>query len=112
MFGPLKRCWREVCHDFLVKHPGRVVTKYDFSQLFSKAWMSTMTMKNIASGFSTTGIFPVNRDALTLPVSSTPAKTKSHQSFVTLYTPLKRQAPPDFTPEELDLYQNCYPQRI
>ena len=110
VFGPLKRSWREVCHDYLAKHFGQVVTKYDFSQLFSKAWMSTMTMRNIVSGFSITGIFPVNRDALTLPVnsSSNPDETKSHLTYVTLYTPLKRQAPRNFTPEELDLFKKCY----
>ena len=37
-FGPLKRYWRETCHQYCVKNPGRLVTRLQFSQLFSKAW--------------------------------------------------------------------------
>lgn len=113
VFGPLKSSWREVCHEYLTNHPGCVVTRYEFSQLFSKAWMGTMTIKNIQSGFSTTGIFPLCRDALALPVNNSKAsenqesENQENLSCVTLYTPLKRKAP-NFTPEELDLFKRCY----
>ena len=42
-FSPLKQFWKQECHDFLVNNPGKVVTRYDFSQLFSKAWYKGMT---------------------------------------------------------------------
>ena len=42
VFGPLKSAWREVCHSFLVSNPGRKITKYDFSHLFSEAWMKAL----------------------------------------------------------------------
>ena len=29
IFGPLKLHWREVCHQYLSAHPGRVVTRYN-----------------------------------------------------------------------------------
>lgn len=39
VFGPLKHAWREECHDYMMKHPGKVVTRYE---LFGKAWMKAM----------------------------------------------------------------------
>ena len=58
-FGPLKIEWKKICHDNLVKE-GQVVTRYTFSRLFSEAWMRSMTIKNILSGFRVTGIYPLN----------------------------------------------------
>lgn len=111
VFGPLKKRWREVCHDYLVKHPGRVVTKYEFSQLFSKSWMNAMTIKNIQAGFSTTGIFPLHRDAIKFPVNDKSSDKSSGKEetlpCVTLYTPLKREAP-KFKPEEVQLFGKCH----
>lgn len=51
IFGPLKIRWGEVCHVYLASHPGRVVTRYEFSELFSDAWLGTMTMRNIVASF-------------------------------------------------------------
>ncbi len=63
-FGPLKSHWREVCHRFISENPGKVVTRYSFSNLLRQAWMSSMTMKNVIAGFKTTGIYPVDRNAV------------------------------------------------
>ena len=35
-FHPLKVYWSEACHSFMQENPGCVVTKYNFSKLFSK----------------------------------------------------------------------------
>ena len=67
-FGPLKTYRKEECQGYLSKNPGRVVTRYQFSDIFSKAWAKGMTMKNIIGGFKTTGVFPLNREAI-LPKS-------------------------------------------
>ena len=107
VFGPLKQAWMEVCYGYLAEHPGQVVTKFEFSQLFSKAWMGSMTMQNIVSGFSTTGIYPFDRNAVRLPIASNPTVNKSYLNYVTLYTPLKRQVL-SFTDDELDSFQKCY----
>ena len=61
VFGPLKLAWREVCHSYLTNNPGKVVTRYQFSSLFSKAWLQAMTPHNIISGFSMTGVYPTDR---------------------------------------------------
>ena len=50
-FGPLKMSWRRKCQDYLVSNPGKVITRYQFSALFSAAWFEAMTMSNIVSGF-------------------------------------------------------------
>lgn len=87
-FGPLKTRWRQVVHDFRVSHPGRVVTQYNFCRLFSKAWVEAMTAVNISAGFQTTGIYPLNADALKLP-----CQTKSNSDIIhstAAFTPAKR----------------------
>ena len=63
-FGPLKAYWSEACRDFMFKNPGKVVSKFQFSKLFSGAWSKGMTISNITMGFHNTGIYPFNRDAL------------------------------------------------
>ena len=42
-FSPLKAAWRKYCHEFRSKNPGRVVIRYEFCQIFSKAWYKAMT---------------------------------------------------------------------
>lgn len=37
-FGPLKKYWSAECHAYTQNNPGRIVTKFQFSQLFAKAW--------------------------------------------------------------------------
>ena len=37
-FGSLKMCWRQKCQEYLSSNPGKVVTRYQFSHLFSAAW--------------------------------------------------------------------------
>ena len=55
-FGPLKVCWKDECHRYFTENPGRVVTRFSFCQLFSRAWYRGMTMENIIAGFRCTGI--------------------------------------------------------
>ena len=42
-FAPLKMAWRQVCHDFCTKNPGRAVTLFQFSHFFAKARYKVMT---------------------------------------------------------------------
>ena len=111
VFGPLKAAWRETCHSFLVSNPGRRITKYDFSRLFSEAWMKAMTPKNIVSGFSITGIYPLNRSAIDT-VEKSPIKTRF--PFIPLFTPSKRvslshsPARAIFSRSELERFESVY----
>ena len=63
-FAPLKTAWREACHQFMSENPGKVVSRYSFSRIFSIAWMKSMTGKNISASFKVTGIYPFNPHAL------------------------------------------------
>ena len=59
-FRPLKVAWKGVCHKYMTNPPGKVVTRLQFSQLFNAAWMSSMTISNIVSGFRVTGVYPID----------------------------------------------------
>ena len=63
-FGLLKVIWREECHTYLKKNSGKVITRFQFSEIFSKAWKRGMTTRNVVAGFETTGIYPFNPDKL------------------------------------------------
>lgn len=64
MFGPLKARYSQLCQEYLLKNPGKVINKFCFSRLFGSAWMQAMSMQNIQSGFQTTGVYPVDRNKL------------------------------------------------
>ena len=63
-FGPLKKNWSSVCHSYVSENPGKVVTKYTFSGLFSQAWYKTIRPELIVAGFRTVGICPFDRTAI------------------------------------------------
>ena len=88
VFGPFKVHWKRVCHDYQVSHPGRVINDYNFCSLFSKAWIESMTCVNIIAGFRTTGVYPVNRDAIQLPGTS--EATEGIAAPRQVFTPFKR----------------------
>ena len=46
------------------KNPGRVVTRLQFSGLFSKAWFKTISPETIINGFRKTGVCPLNKEAI------------------------------------------------
>ena len=43
-----------------VQDPGRIISRFDFSSWFAKAWKAAMTPGNITSSFSVTGVYPFN----------------------------------------------------
>jgi len=63
-FKPLKSNWVDVCCKYLFAHPSRVITKFQFSSLFSEAWCKSMTIGNILSGFRATGVYPFNPNVI------------------------------------------------
>ena len=90
-FSSLKESWKQVCHDFLTSNPGKVITRYQFSQLFNKAWMQNMNISNIISGFKATGIYPTDCQALLklIPaaVSHSDIQEESRLAFIPLISP-------------------------
>ena len=110
-FGPLKAQWRSVCHEFLSQNPGKSVTRFTFSELFAKAWMESMTLTNIVSGFRQTGIYPVNRSKLISQDDS--SNSRSGLPYVPVLTPAPRrniskiENMPSFNVEEMAVYHQC-----
>ena len=102
-------------------NPGKSVTIYQFSELFSKAWRQAMTPGNFVSGFRATGAFPVDRRAIVLPgervwPSGTPttrlAKRKGI-NYMPFYSPScehrqKSQERAKFTEEEDKKFRSRY----
>ena len=64
VFAPLKTHWQDSCHCYLQSHPGTLITKYQFNQVFSEAWLKAMVPANIISGFKSCGIYPFNPKAI------------------------------------------------
>ena len=91
VFGPLKLHWRKECHQFCSNNPHVAINKYNFCSIFSNAWMQAMTVHNIRNSFSTTGVYPFNRDAIKLPIESSVTTDFAHDSglYIPLYTPKK-----------------------
>ena len=111
------------------KNPGKIVTRYDLSQLFGRAWIRSITMKNITAlpGFHTTGIYPFNRYAI-IPAPSPASKfnpkslwTGTKIKFLPLYSPSYKshpsgnvqlaspqlvEAPISFSEEEISLFSS------
>ena len=128
-FGPLKAAWKDECKEYLTKNPGKIVTRYEFSQLFGRAWIRSITMKNITAGFRTTGIYPFNRYAI-IPAPSPASKfdpkslcTGTKIKFLPLYSPSYKShpsgnvqlaspqlvaAPISFSEEEISLFSRRY----
>ena len=87
VFSPLKSHWSCVCHDFLQKNPGKVLTKFNFNSLFSKAWLSAVVPSNIIAGFKTCGVQPFDRSA----VNPSPSL---HKDAAISHTSLENESPP------------------
>ena len=93
VFSPLKQAWREECHIFLLKNQGKVISKFSFSQIFSKAWLKSMTPSNIISGFHNTGIYPLDKTKLL------PPQDKTRESVRSYYTPFLSLQPLHASPQ-------------
>ena len=108
-FGPLKKHWREVCHDYIHNNPGRVVNRFQFSSLFAKAWMRGMTPANVISGYKACGIYPYNPDEVLkqfegLPSSQPSLALPSSQPFLHDSTAIRSE----FSDQQIELFETRY----
>ena len=104
-FAPLKVNWRQICHKFCCLNPGRTVSRYDFCELFAKAWFKSFTMENVIGSFAATGIYPFNRNAIELPEDdksfevfkpcSLPERT--NLAYIPLYSPARPHHPTELS---------------
>ena len=86
VFAPLKVQWTNTCHEFYQKNPGSIVTKFNFSRLFSQAWCRVVTPANVIAGFRRAGLYPLNPNAISLTedtssdMCSTPSRYEVNSS--------------------------------
>ena len=66
-FSPLKAAWHQECHLYMVNNPGKLINRYNFNQLFSRAWSKAMNPSTVISGFRSTGVCPFDKHAIKLP---------------------------------------------
>ena len=64
LFRPLKEHWKQECHKFYQKNPGRVISKFNFCSIFRPTWLKAITPTNIVAGFRKAGVFPLNRKVI------------------------------------------------
>ncbi|KAL1268662.1 hypothetical protein QQF64_034025 [Cirrhinus molitorella] len=62
MYGPFKTQYSRALDGWMRSNSGKRVSVYQIAGLVNEAFMSTMTPRNITSGFRSTGIFPYNRE--------------------------------------------------
>ena len=114
VFGPLKVSWRQACHRYIVENPGSKISKHNFSLVFSEAWVRALTPKNIVSGFRTTGVYPPDRNAISLPSDQKQnLAAQSGVAYIPLYTPAKRRLSCSssitaFAEEEMECFDTCF----
>ena len=96
-FGPLKVCWRRECQAYLRRNPGKVMTRFEFSRVFSQAWFQGMSMSSVIGGFRTTGVYLFDRHALQ-PATNTPTRfnpaslcNRTGLKFIPLYSPARQR---------------------
>jgi hypothetical protein len=99
----------------MAENPGKRVTRFNFSQLFSLAWMKSMTMKNIVGGFRVTGVYPVNRKVVEKPkeLSKPSLPEATGLAYIPLYSPAKvscveARQHTEFSAEELEKFECRY----
>ena len=80
VFKPLKSKWTEICHCYFQKHPGKVITRFNFNMLFSQAWLKSLIPCNIIAGFKTCGVYPYNPSAISVPLDDTGSEKSCVQS--------------------------------
>ena len=59
----------------MVDNPGKVVTRFQFSSLFNKAWYLSIQPHTIVSGFHRVGVYPFNSNAIKPYDNKTPPET-------------------------------------
>lgn len=59
-FGPLKKAYYQECDYFMLSNPGRRITQYEISYIFSKAYVRVCSLDKAINGFKKAGIQPFN----------------------------------------------------
>ena len=83
LFKPLKEHWKQECHKFYSKNPGRVINKLNFNGIFRNVWLKSITPENVVAGFRKTGVYPFNRNAISCSDGVVSASPKDDEDPMT-----------------------------
>ena len=62
IFGPFKAYLRVIQEDFKLTNPNVAITEHMLPEMACNAWIKACTPANVLSGFSATGLWPINRN--------------------------------------------------
>ena len=65
VYASFKQRLRTIINDHTLMHPHTHITEHMLPEFASRAWLLACTPNNVTSGFSATGIWPINRDIFT-----------------------------------------------
>lgn len=60
VYGPFKTRYRVAMNEWMLSNPGKTITIYQVGQFVKEAYLHALSPKNVTSGFSKTGIYPLN----------------------------------------------------
>ena len=103
-FSSLKAAWHEECHMYSIHNPGKKITRFQFSVLFSNAWFKAMTPSNITSGFRVCGVCPLNVDIFKIQeeVETRSESDDSGLPYIPLLTPMRKKLSSSLNQSELE----------
>lgn len=64
IFKALKSSYFTIVHNWLKQNPSKKLNRLPFPKICNTAWNNAAIRQNGVSGFSATGLFPFNRDAI------------------------------------------------
>ncbi|XP_054261371.1 uncharacterized protein LOC128985651 [Macrosteles quadrilineatus] len=62
VFGPYKKFYNVAASEWMLSNPGKPMTIYEVAKISGTAYLQAFTARNIISGFSVTGIHPLNEN--------------------------------------------------
>ena len=61
----MQKIFNNKAQKWLLKNPGRVISKFEIAEIASSAYTLALTPTNLISGFRKSGIYPYNNQAIT-----------------------------------------------
>ena len=86
-----------MCHDFIQRNPGKVITKFNFNFLFSQAWLRAV------SAFRTCGVYPFNPQAVDACIDGPKTREYSMQEELP-ETSVSNTSSATFTDDQVELF--------
>ena len=92
VFGPFKSMYYTECQNYLKKHPGINISKYQVAELTLKTYLKAVSAENLISASRRTGIHPFNNKAFT-DAQVAPAIIYSNEETATENVPEETEGP-------------------